>query len=205
MNLPQLLDMLRRLVARIHSERGTVAVSFILVLPLFLMVLSIIIQYALLVNARVMVGQAALATGRSATTMLPTDPQLDGITLPDPINQTAYINLVPLSPPATANVDPDADAIANGFSNAGVNVPSTFAARYTYAAQATQVTYPQVAYPQMAGQDIEITVTYRFLLTVPGASAFIGQSDTVAGVTGRFFTITSTVHVQTAHGRQGGT
>jgi len=45
------------------------------------------------------------------------------------------------------------------------------------------------------------TVRYKFFLTVPGARGMLGWSGNVAGVDGRFWTVQSTVKVQTAHGR----
>ncbi len=46
------------------------------------------------------------------------------------------------------------------------------------------------------------TVSYRFYLTVPVAGTLIGQTDTIAGVSGRFFTLSATVKAETAHGRE---
>ena len=199
------------LLARLHSDDGTVAVSFILVLPIFLLVFGVILQYALLVNAKIMVDQAALASARTATTFLPTDPQIDfldlnstqAINASDMINRAARIQLVPLSPAAKDNSNAaEEQAVEAGFTNAGVKLPSSFATRYAYASQATKVTWPDQDYPRLKGQEIQVQVTYQFYLTVPGARDLIGRADSIAGVNGRFFPMTSTIRVQTAHGRQ---
>lgn len=208
----------RVLLSRLHSDDGTVSVSFILVLPLFLLVFGVIIQYALLVNAKIMVDQAALSAARTAATFLPTDPQIDfldpGLTQPinalDMINRSARIQLVPLSPASKDNSSaPEEQAIETGFTNAGVKLPSSFAPRYAYASQATKITLlpvqPQLQvqdYPFLKGQEIQVQVTYQFYLTVPGARDLIGAANSIAGINGRFFPMVSTVPVQTAHGRQ---
>lgn len=196
---------LRTLVQRIHSDQGTVAVSFILALPIFLIILAILVQYALLINAKIMLDQTAISAGRTAATCLPTDVQLDNVIAEDNINRTAYIQLVPLSPVARGGTNAESQVVAQAFTNAGVQLPAKFAERYTYAAEATAVSYPQRNYAASNGQDLELQVSYKFYLTVPGAQRLIGNADTVGGISGRFITLFSTTQVQTAHGRQAAT
>lgn len=49
-----------------REESGTVMLDFILTFPFFLMILLIVIQFALMVNARIVVSWAAFAAARSA-------------------------------------------------------------------------------------------------------------------------------------------
>jgi hypothetical protein len=91
-----------------------------------------------------------------------------------------------------------------------MTLPDRYAQRYTYAQQATQVTIvPLVVnganYAQSAAPRVRITVAYDFQLTVPLLKDLIGRTDTVAGVTGRFLKLSSTLDVQLSHGREAGT
>ena len=55
------------------------------------------------------------------------------------------------------------------------------------------------------GQPIEVTVTYRFQLTVPGIMKMgTATEDTIAGVHGWFWDVTAKCQVQTSHGRKTG-
>ncbi len=69
--------------------------SFVLVFPIFLLIVGILVQYALLLNARVWVEHAADVAARSAVTALPDD-------RPAAVEKAAILALVPLSPAACA-------------------------------------------------------------------------------------------------------
>ena len=174
-----------------------VAVSFLLTLPIFLTIVAIIVQYALLVNAKLQVEEAAYMAGRAAVTALPDEQE-------GAIHRAARMALAPLSPVAGDAADPEGSAMLEALLASGVEVPESFAGRYTYALEATEVTWlpEDVDWAHSRGREVEVTVRYRFWLTVPIAMVLIApNTDTVGGVEGRFFTISSTVRVQTAHGR----
>ena len=81
----------------------------------------------------------------------------------------------------------------------------TFPARYSYAQEATQVTWTPNSQDlsQSVGEPLEVTVTYRFQLTVPGIMKMAQASeDTVAGVHGWFWSVSGKCQVQTSHGRK---
>jgi Flp pilus assembly protein TadG len=164
-------------------------------LPLFLAILAVAVQYALMVNAKILVTDAAAAAARSAMTSLPEES-------PDNIKKAACFMLVPICPKAAGGASAEAQQIADALATLQTTVPSAFAERYTYAQAAAEVIYPNGDYKHTHGEDILVTVRYRFYMTVPLAMRLMGgQSDTVAGIEGRFWTVESTVRVQTSHGR----
>ena len=87
----------------IHDDSGAAAVSFILAFPIFLTIVGIVVQTALMVNAKMMVTQAADAAARAAVASLPDEH-------PENIVKAAYMSLAPLSPPA-ASTSSDASAV----------------------------------------------------------------------------------------------
>lgn len=192
---------LHRALARLgglhRNDSGTAAVSFLLCLPIFLTIVAIIVQYALIVNAKIMVTSAAANAARAAITSLPDE-------VSENVKKAACFTLVPVSPQAKGQADDEGVALYDALKGAGVSASSTFADRYTFAKAATTVEYPQQRYKFTHGQDIDVTVRYRMLMTVPIWGAVFGQQDVVAGVSGKFWTVTSTVRVQTAHGRAAG-
>jgi Flp pilus assembly protein TadG len=172
-------------------------VSFVLAFPIFLTIVAIIVQMALMVNAKVVVTHAADSAARAAATSLP-----DG--KPENVERAAWMALAPLSPQAQSPVAAEAAADYDALRRMGVDVPESFPARYTYATEATAVSWsPDVDFSRSEGQEVEVTVTYRFQLTVPGAMKMAAaDDDTVAGVKGRFWEVTARSRVQTAHGRK---
>ncbi len=187
-------------------DKGTVAITFLLSLPILLAILGILVQYALLVNARLTVDRAAQAAARSAMTALPTDPIIGEAGGNGYVERAALMILEALSP-ASPQVSLDGQAVADALAQVGANPPATYAARYAYAQGATRVTITRIdgsgeTYPRTAAPRVRITVQYDFQLTAPFINAAVGRSDTVAGVTGRFLTLTSTLDVQLSHGRQ---
>lgn len=188
---------IRRLLAALHDDRGGAAISFVLTFPIFLIIVGIIVQYALIINAKVNIDRAAQAAARAAITCLP-DEQ------PERVSQAARMSLVPLSPEAKSPIAAEAEGMYDSLRRMGVNTAETFPRRYTYAMEATRVTWnPRIDFLHSAGREIEVMVVYRYYLTVPGAMQFIsGNTETIAGVTGKFVDIASRVRVQTVHGRQ---
>lgn len=187
--------MLRRLRRWVNDNRGTAAVSFLLVLPVFMTVVALVLQYAVLANGNNIVHAASLRVARTAVTALPEDRE-------DEIRQSAYFALAQLSPQAPGNPAGEAVDVANALARAGIQVDDTFASRYTYAMQATEVEWPNRDYRRSNGQDIEVTIRYKFMLTVPGAKTLMGDTESVAGIDGHFYDLVSTVRIQTAHGRE---
>jgi Flp pilus assembly protein TadG len=204
-------------------DRGTVAITFLLSLPLLLFILCILTQYALMINARLVVAHAAANAARTAMTALPTDPavdttgnssDLDGVEF---VNTTARMQLEAISPVAKITPSEEAASITNALQIAGADIPDSYKDRYTFAENATTISWQRLdsngtpiveeqwepaQFAAASGQRIRLTVQYNFLLNVPAVSFFIGHADTIAGVTGRFATFTSTFDVQLAHGRE---
>ncbi len=193
-------------------DRGSSAVTFILAFPILLLILGILVQYVLLINAHLTLDRALAAAARSAMTSLPTDPAGDSIHGPDNVRRTATLALEPLSP-AAPNSSPEADTVADSLAQLGVPVPSTFATRYAYAQSATSVEIDPIDangnivgaginYASAAGGRARITVRYDFRLTVPLFGTMIGRLDTIGGLAGRYQTLSSTIDVQLSDGRE---
>lgn len=189
---------LSQIFKRMRADEGAMAVAFVLVFPIILGLIAILVQLALLVNGRLMVEQAAQAAARSAVTSLPED-------YPDQVSRAAYMALTPLSPKADS-ADQDGQDMMDALGTLGVQPLPTFALRYTYAKAATKVTWtsPLGAYPSNQGQPMELTVAYKFPLIVPIARLIVADPNIseVAGITGHFVTLKSTVKVMTAHSRK---
>ena len=135
-------------------RRGTVSVTFILVLPIFMCIIAIVVQYALMVNARIMVQYAAETAARSAVTALPDEHE-------EAIFRAARTSLVTLSPQAKSAVDPEATAMADAMRRAGVDISDSFAPRYTYAMAATHVSwnaFDDDSQPEDDGEEATVTV-----------------------------------------------
>jgi Flp pilus assembly protein TadG len=211
-------------------DKGTVAVTFLLSLPLLLFTLCVIAQYALIINARLVLDRATSAAGRSAMVCLPTDPQIDmqsdNVTPVEGegmVSQAAMMVLESISPKAQGEISEEARTITLSLQDAGIAVPDSYADHYTFAQAATTVEWARVdsggqpigetqwtttQFAQSRGQAIQVTVHYRFYLNVPGVKlwgrALSGQAgpETVAGVTGYFIPLTSSYIVQLSHGRE---
>ena len=190
-------------------DKGTVAITFLLSLPILMTVIGVLVQFTLLANAKLTVDRAVQAAARSAMTALPTDPAIDARGGPALVQRSALMTLEALSP-VSQDVSADGVTVADALAQVGANPPVTYAARYSYAQQAAQVTILPIegtgsSYAQDAAPRVRITVQYDFKLTVPLLKDVIGRTDTVAGVAGRFLTLTSTLDVQLSHGREAST
>jgi Flp pilus assembly protein TadG len=191
-------DILRRLARPLHDDHGAASISFILCLPIFYLIVAVIIQYALLVNARTMVEHAAHVAARSAMTALPDERS-------EAVLRAARFAVVPLCPEAQGAVDSEAATTADALAQCGVDVPDSFARRYTYAVEATRADWSGGGFVHNEGREIEVTVRYRFYLTVPVAAGLLsGRQETVGGVAGKFQDLAATVRVQASHGRKAG-
>ncbi len=197
---------LARIIAAIHSDEGAAAIPFMIALPIFITIVGIFVQYALLINAKVMVQQAADLAARAAATSLPDEH-------PENVLKAARMSLAMLSP-QSSQTNPEGSAVYEALVRSNADpVPPTFAQRYTYAMDATKVswTHQNASFVDHKGQLIDVTVEYKFYLTVPGAMRLLSGprspafQGTVGGVSGRFYTITATSQVQTSHGRKTGT
>jgi Flp pilus assembly protein TadG len=194
-------------------DRGTVAITFLLSLPVLLLVVAILVQFALLVNGRLAFERALAAAGRSAVTSLPADPALDGVDPQANVRRAAYLALAPLSPPGQS-ASSEAQTVADALKSMGVNVTSDYARRFTFAQQGPIITFsrppsnpgaagmpvPDSFHDRAAGR-VRITVEFPFRLNVPVASALIGKNDSIAGTSGLFFKFTSYIDVNLSDGR----
>jgi hypothetical protein len=209
-------------------DRGTVAVTFLLSLPILLFIMSLVVQYALIVNARIVLNRAAAAAARSAMTALATDPSVettgDGPGAP-PLDGVAFVKMAacerlesisPVSPIPAGVPNSDTQTIRSY----GLSVDNGFGARYDYADQATTIHWqavddagnpigdldpPPSVLCHSAGQGMQLTVSYRFYLNAPGAKLFIGDAGNVGGVNGRFLTLSTTYRFHIVHGREAAT
>ena len=195
------MTFIQRIAARIRhafiGDDGSASISFIATFPIFMTIVAVIVQLALMVNARITVAAAADAAARAAMTSLPDEH-------PENITHAALIALAPLSPEATGDAGSDGTTYANAMKKLGVAVPDTFAARYTFAAAATDVSWtPQRTFVSSKGTEVEVTVNYKVPLTVPVAMRVIQATDTtIAGVKARFWEVTGKSKLQTSHGRK---
>ena len=182
---------------RLGEEAATV-LEFTLVFPLFLMILLIIWQLLLLVNATQVVSYAAFSAARSAIVVIPQEVGGEGrnmLAAPDSsekmalIRRAAVVACTPISPPITewsgaygslaggASVPGSLDgfretAVLTALAAAaGLNGPR-IALKASYAAQFTDV---DVSGPRWGGAFAEdapltVTVTHKFFLNVPYAN-----------------------------------
>jgi hypothetical protein len=176
-------------------DDGAAAVPFILALPIFLIILGILIQYALIVNAKIVITNAAQAAARSAVTSLP-----EG--RPENVERATYMSLASISPRAQMPVRPEGERVYQAMLATGLQVLPSFAERYTYAMEAADVSCRPADLSTSRARELDVTVRYRFYLTVPGALRLIGNADTVAGIRGRYIDIVSTNRVESSHSRQ---
>jgi len=200
----------KRLLAKFRThlkgrDKGTVAVTFALSLPILLLLIGVIVQWALIANARLSINRAANAAARTAMTTLPTDPLLERGG-PDMVRRSALIILASLSPAAPPGFDATADSqeVAQALADCSLKLPDRYALRYTHADQATALDLQPGDWTQFTRQhapEVTLTLTYKFRLTVPGAS-FVGQRETVGGIDGYYLTMTAVRHVQLSDGRE---
>ncbi|QOV88399.1 TadE/TadG family type IV pilus assembly protein [Humisphaera borealis] len=187
-----------RIIRTARGDDGAAAVSFIMTFPLFLLIVAIIVQLALIVTAKIMISHAADTAARAAMTSLPEDK-------PDNVARAARLALTPICPEAKNGASSQASAVADALRQLGTEVPESFANRYTYAMEATQVNWTpsEHNYIGSEGSPVEVELTYQFRLTVPFAMRLVsGRETSVAGVSGRFWEVSARRQVQASHGRR---
>lgn len=181
--------------ARRLGEEAATALEFTLVFPLFLMIILIIWQLLLLVNATQVVSYAAFSATRSAIVVVPMSVAGEGrnrLLGPEGsekmrlIRRTAIVACTPISPPIGEWVR-GVGILTGGLSvlgnlgglagAAGLNGPRV-AKKAVYANQFTEV---EVSGPTRDGAFMEdapltVTVTHKFFLNVPYANRLFRDS-----------------------------
>ena len=160
---------IRRCLHAFAADHGSAAVSFILTFPIFLTIVAVIVQLALMVNARIMV---AVLPGRCR-------PIGDDKPFLTDIRKMSGMPLHPrklcaLGPEATSGSSRRCGGCAvNALRSLGVDVPDSLAARYAYAMEATTVSWsPEIDFAARSkASEVEVTVNYQFHLTVPSGDA----------------------------------
>lgn len=187
----------RRILHRLACDDGAAAVSFILTFPIFMTIIAVIVQLALIVNAKIIVSHAADTAARAAMTSLPDEH-------PEDVRRAAWLAVTPLSPQAGTSAASEAADVASAMRQVHGDIPESFAGRYTYAMEATDVSWaPEREFARSEAAPVEVNVTYQFRLTVPFAMRMVTARDmTIAGVTGRFWEVSAQRQVQLSHGRK---
>jgi hypothetical protein len=180
-------------------DRGTVAVTFFLSLPIFLFIISLMAQYALIINARIVLGHATAAAARSAMVALPTDPLVDTVYDPNSgssdgsldgvafVNRAARMELESISPKALGGNSTEATSVAQALQASGLPIPDSFADHYTFAENATTIEWQRLDdsdqhipetqwqpadFAKAPGQRIQLTIHYYFYLNAPGVKVW---------------------------------
>ena len=197
-------------------DRGTVAVTFLLSLPILLFIIAIFVQYALIVNAQLVIDRAVQAAARTAMTALPTNPDVDNVQGDLLVRRSAYLALAHISPMA-ADESADGQMIADALAKLAPVTDLGLGRRYTYAENGATVEWQRVDdggnviggvewtptdYARSHGQRVKVTVHYPFLLTVPAVNKLIGENSATPGVTGRVLMLQASTIVQLSHGRE---
>jgi hypothetical protein len=193
-------------------DKGYLAISFAASLPILLLLIGIIVQYALLINAQLTLDRAVQAGARSAMTALPVDAAIGEAGGPAYVARSIRMTLESLSPAGT-DVSGESETVAEALTALGMTLPDRYRQRYTYAEEATQITILPldgngremegwVDYSKIAAPRVRMTVQYDFKVTVPLWGTVLGRADTVDGVSGRFLRMSSTLDVQLSHGRE---
>lgn len=194
---------------------GTVAVEFILVLPVLIYTLSSIVQTALLGQAALITRHAAFCAARTAIVNtergLISDWNQETVTddgAEDALTSAVFI-LGTISPNEGGGTDLAAEGIRDIRSHQGAPwIDNGYPARVAFARAATTLELnldspfgiPNPAAPRV----VEADLTYRYLLVGPGvAKLLVASRSTIGGVEGRFFPITSKVTLQSTGPREG--
>lgn len=144
-------------------ESGAVMVEWVLVLPIFLMIVGMVVQLALLCNGAMVVRYAAFAAARSAIvslerSLLTEEVSLEyptGLSADDRIKRVAAMVLASISPKASASLLEAPAIIHNTLQNQASNGweygDSKMRERFPYAEAATTVTidegFPDIKLP----------------------------------------------------------
>jgi hypothetical protein len=210
-----MVTMMKRLAKFLRGrDRGYLAVSFAASLPILMLLIGIIVQYAMLVHAQLALDRAVQAGARSAMTALPVNPDIRDPGGRNFVERSIRMTLESLSP-AGVNVSSESESVAEALMALGMTLPDRYVQRYTYAEEATQITIQPINgsgipiwignYSERAAPRIRLTVEYDFKVTVPLVGMALGRVDTVDGVSGRFRRLRSSIEVQLSHGREAST
>lgn len=201
------------------ASAGTIMVEFALALPIIGLVTGMVIQLALLANASLVVRYAAFAAARTAIISFER-PQVWSLEEslsdePEKIDLAAHLVLATISPRAGGS-DQAAWAMRRILERQhGPWGDRHYHERMSYARAATTVTkedsYPegQISFINLgipnifAPKQVDVTVKYDFLITIPGLYTlpFISK-PAPGGVSGHVFTIEQTVRLQSTGARQ---
>jgi len=186
-------------------DKGSVAIQFVLVLPLLMVIVGVIVQFGLLVNAHFTLRRAIAAAARSAMVSLPTD-QVIGDQGGQPfVERSALMVLTTISPMSRTGTSYDGTTVMNALVDAGLSLPDpAYAQRYTFAQQATvvSITPLNTNFAQRGAATARVAISYKYLLKVPLVDALVGTRETIAGVSGWYTTITTYLDVQLSPGRE---
>ena len=158
------------------EESGTAMLDFILTFPLFVMILLIVIQFALMINARIVVSWAAFAAARSAVVW--TD---DGLEVAERrARKAAAVACTAISPSTLTPPSLDLGALLL-VAHATNTIPHRFLRvprMHSYALSATEV---EVRAGSEMGEigahdPVTVTVTYQFHLAVPYADSIFSRT-----------------------------
>ncbi len=208
---------LRSLRTLSRAEAGTVMVEFALVFPIIYLVMAMIIQLALLANGSLVVRYAAFAAARAAivrTSAFPVPLEKLPSDQEPAIKKAAHLVLAAISPKKQQQTSTD-NGVSTLFTllkqQKGKWGDKNIKKRMTYASKATQVKIETKMSPvtqwvpfvgalespvpnPVAPREVQITVTYPFLLTIPGVGVIPGVSKPAPlGVFGRVFNIKQVV------------
>lgn len=188
----------RRLWRRTRCDAAAASVSFMLSFPLFLMAVSLLVQLALMCQARIVVNHAAYTAVRSAITS-----SADG--LKDAQQRTrraAAMALSGLSPRGRSGGE--GQKAQRYLSRIGAEIEAGFPRRFNYALDpaATKITQSPTSLYQRGPTDVTVQLEYRFLLTVPYAASVLGaRQENVAGVSGKFIRLRASCTLRSPPGR----
>ncbi|MEI7766492.1 MAG: hypothetical protein WCJ97_03540 [Phycisphaerae bacterium] len=195
-----LLTKPKALLRALHNEEASVSISFMLVFPIYLTIVGVLVQFSLLLAAKIVVEHAAIVAARSATTCL-TEPAFIVDRSAQPAQAAALI-LAQLSPKGNSGISAPVQAAYDAMLDVSVTPGASFPARYQYALETTTVTWQGNNFDRRMSQPITVSVSYPFRLTVPGVMAFIAPNvETKAGLDGHYITLKSEATVMTGHGR----
>jgi Flp pilus assembly protein TadG len=160
-----------------RKESGTAMLDFVLTFPFFVMIVLIVIQFALMVNARIVVSWAAFAGARSAIVW--TD---DGLEVAKKRAQrAAAVACTAISPrPAFSIPFTDVGAellVAHGKTNV-LHRLARVSGMHRYALAATDVEVKAGSEKGEIGphDPVTVTVTYQFHLAVPYADGVFSRA-----------------------------
>ena len=189
-----------------EEDSGTGMLDFVLTLPIFMLLVLLIVQMVLIINARIMVSYAAYTAARSAAVTVP-----EGLS--DKVRRAAVTSCMPIAPSlsrvpftlwiylSTRNGEVDGDLSEVLFESQSarflplfLHSPSSWRglhlsrvrgkAAYSFLATEVEITEEQSPAPRPA---VTVTVTHQFYLDVPYAGEIFARL--LGGLVGYVFPI----------------